>query len=378
MNGAFNLGKVFGIQLRLHYSWFIIFVLLTFLLVSPYWYSLLWWAVGIAACLLFFGSVIAHELAHSLVGRANGIPVKSITLFLFGGVAQMTREAKRPSAELKMAAAGPLCSLAIGGVFSLISFLNPDMSMPVARMVQWLAFTNFALAAFNLIPGFPLDGGRLFRSAVWRFTGDYRRSTRIATRVGEGVGYAFIGGGITIVVLSVFNLSPFGLSWFNWFSGVWMAFIGWFLKNAASASYRQAQWRETLKRFTAAQVMTVSCPAIPSDITISQLVQEYVLPRGCHLFMAADEGGLQGILTLQHIKSVPRQEWDVTQVKDVVTPIDKLKTAHPSQDVLSVLEQMDESGINEVPVVSEGRVIGLIVRDDLVRFLHTRSELGIK
>ena len=157
-----------------------------------------------------------------------------------------------------------------------------------------------------------------------------------------------------------------------------MAFIGWFLKNAASASYRQAQWRETLKRFTAAQVMTVSCPAIPSDITISQLVQEYVLPRGCHLFMAADEGGLQGILTLQHIKSVPRQEWDVTQVKDVVTPIDKLKTAHPSQDVLSVLEQMDESGINEVPVVSEGRVIGLIARDDLVRFLHTRSELGIK
>ena len=370
MNGAFNLGKVFGIQLRLHYSWFIIFALLTFLLVSPYWYSLLWWVVGIAACLLFFGSVIAHELAHSLVGRANGIPVKSITLFLFGGVAQMTREAKRPNDELKMAAAGPLCSLAIGGVFSLISFLNPDMSMPVARMVQWLAFMNFALAAFNLIPGFPLDGGRLFRSAVWRFTGDYRRSTRIATRVGVGVGYSFIAGGIAVVFLHPFNLT--------WFSGVWMAFIGWFLKNAASASYRQAQWRETLKRFTAAQVMTVSCPVIPSDITISQLVQEYVLPRGCHLFMAADEGGLQGILTLQHIKSVPRQEWDVTQVKDVVTPIDKLKTAHPSQDALSVLEQMDESGINEVPVVSEGRVIGLIVRDDLVRFLHTRSELGIK
>jgi len=134
MNGAFNLGKVFGIQLRLHYSWFVIFVLLTFLLVAPYWYSFLWWAVGIAACLLFFASVVAHELAHSLVGRANGIPVKSITLFLFGGVAQMTREAKRPNAELKMAAAGPLCSLAIGGVFSLISFFNPDMSMPVARM----------------------------------------------------------------------------------------------------------------------------------------------------------------------------------------------------------------------------------------------------
>ncbi len=370
MNGAFNVGKVFGIQLRLHYSWFIIFALLTFLLVSPFWDSPLAWAIGIAACLLFFGSVVAHELAHSLVGRANGIPVKSITLFLFGGVAQMTKEAKRPNAELKMAAAGPLCSLAIGGVFSLVSFLNPDMSMPVARMVQWLALMNFALAAFNLIPGFPLDGGRLFRSAVWRFTGDYSRSTRIATQVGVGVGYAFIGGGIAIVFLHPYNLS--------WFSGVWMVFIGWFLRNAASASYRQAQWRETLERLTAAQVMNVSCPVIPSDITISQLVQEYILPRGCHLFMVSDAGGPQGVLTLRNIKSVPRPEWDTVQVKDVMTPIGKIGAAHPSQDVLSVLEQMDESGVNQMAVVDEGRVIGLIARDDLARFLHTRSELGIK
>jgi len=370
MDGAFNLGKVFGIQVRLHYSWFIIFALLTFLLVSPYWSSWLWWAVGIGACLLFFGSVVAHELAHSLVGRANGIPVKSITLFMFGGVAQMTKEATRPNAELKMAAAGPLCSLAIGGVFSLILFLNPDMSQPAARMVYWLAFMNFALAAFNLIPGFPLDGGRIFRSLVWRSTGDYLRSTRIATRVGVGVGYSFIAGGIAVVFLHPFNLT--------WFSGVWMAFIGWFLKNAASASYRQTQWRETLKRFTAAQVMTVNCPVVPSDITLSQLVREHVLPSGCHLFMVADEGGLQGILTLQNIKSVPQQEWAVTQVKKVIIPIDKLKVAHPGQDVLSIVEQMDESGIDQVPVVSEGRVIGLIARDDLVRFLHTRSELGIK
>ena len=370
MDGAFNLGKVFGIQIRLHYSWFIIFALLTFLLVSPYWASLLWWAVGVAACLLFFGSVVAHELAHSLVGRANGIPVKSITLFMFGGVAQMAREATRPNAELKMAAAGPLCSLAIGGVFSLISLFNPDMSMPVARMVQWLAFMNFALAAFNLIPGFPLDGGRLFRSMVWRFTGDYSRSTRIATRVGVGVGYSFIGAGIAVVFLHPFNLT--------WFSGVWIAFIGWFLRNAASASYRQAQWREILKRFTAVQVMTVNYPVVPSDITLSQLVREYVLPGGYHLFMVADKGGLRGILTLQNIKSVPQQEWAVTQVREVITPIDKLKVAHPGQDVLSIVEQMDESGIDQVPVVSEGRVIGLIARGDLVRFLHARSELGIK
>ena len=369
MNGAFNLGKVFGIQLRLHYSWFIIFALLTFALVAPYYSSWFWWVIGIITCLLFFGSVIAHELAHSLVGRANGIPIKSITLFIFGGIAQMTKEATRPGAELKMAAAGPACSAVIGGLFMLISHLNPGMPEPVASMVQWLAFMNLALAAFNMIPGFPLDGGRVFRSVLWRFTGDYKRSTRIATQVGQGVGYTFIAGGIVIVFLQPFNLS--------WFSGVWIAFIGWFIRNAATSSYRQAQWREDLRRFTAAQVVTTNCPVVPSDVTLNQVIQEYIIPSGCRLFMVADGGRFGGVLSLQNIKSVSQQKWGVTQVKEVMTPIDKLPVAHLGQDALSILEQMDESGTNQVSVVSEGKVVGLIDRDDLIIFLRTRSELGI-
>jgi len=320
--------------------------------------------------LLFFGSVIAHELAHSLVGRANGIPIKSITLFIFGGIAQMTKEATCPGAELKMAAAGPACSAVIGGLFMLISYLNPSMPEPVANMVQWLAFMNLALAAFNMIPGFPLDGGRVFRSVLWRFTGDYKRSTRIATQVGQGVGYTFIVGGIVIVFLQPFNLS--------WFSGVWIAFIGWFIRNAAISSYRQAQWREDLRRFTAAQVVTTNCPVVPSDVTLNQVIQEYIIPSGCRLFMVADYGGrFGGVLSLQNIKSVSQQKWGVTQVKGVMTPIDKLPVAHLGQDALSILEQMDESGTNQVSVVSEGRVVGLIDRDDLIIFLRTRSELGI-
>jgi Zn-dependent protease len=369
MNGVFNLGKVFGIQLRLHYSWFIIFALLTFALVAPYYSSWFWWVIGIITCLLFFGSVIAHELAHSLVGRANGIPIKSITLFIFGGIAQMTKEATRPGAELKMAAAGPACSAVIGGLFMLISHLNPGMPEPVASMVQWLAFMNLALAAFNMIPGFPLDGGRVFRSVLWRFTGDYKRSTRIATQVGQGVGYTFIAGGIVIVFLQPFNLS--------WFSGVWIAFIGWFIRNAATSSYRQAQWREDLRRFTAAQVVTTNCPVVPSDVTLNQVIQEYIIPSGCRLFMVADGGRFGGVLSLQNIKSVSQQKWGVTQVKEVMTPIDKLPVAHLGQDALSILEQMDESGTNQVSVVSEGKVVGLIDRDDLIIFLRTRSELGI-
>ena len=376
MGGAFNLGKILGIQFRLHYTWFIIFFLVTVSLSWQYfplyyhgWSAWIYWVTGIVASLLFFASVLAHELAHSLVGRVNGIPIKSITLFIFGGVAQMTREATKAGAELKMAAAGPACSLAIGGLFFLLQILISGINEPIAAMANWLAQINVILAAFNLIPGFPLDGGRVFRSTIWRFTGNYQRSTRIATQLGQGIGYTFILGGIVIIFLR-----PFGLSWF---SGLWLAFIGWFLQNAASISYRQTQWREALHGFTASQVMTSDYMVVPPNVSVSQLVQRYVLPTGHHFFLVADEGRFNGILTLHNIKSVPQSDWDMTQVERIMVPVDQLKVAGPEQDALSILEQMGESDINQMPVVSEGRVIGLITHDNLIRFLRTRSELGI-
>jgi len=375
MGGAIKLGRVFGIQLRLHYSWFAIFALLTLALVSPYWTSGFAWAIGIITSLLFFVSVVAHELAHSLVGRANGIPVTSITLFIFGGMAMMTREASQPKAELKMAAAGPACSAVIGGICFLIWFFSPGLPPLVAQMVLWLMVMNLALAVFNLIPGFPLDGGRIFRAAIWRRSGDFRRSTRIATRVGEGVGYFFIGAGIALVVLSLFGMSPFGL---NWFSGVWLAFIGWFLRNAAQNSYRQTEWRETLRRFTAAQVMSTSYPAVPPDITLGRLVEEHVFASGYRVFVVASGGRVEGVLTLDSIKSVSRQDWGTTRVRDIKTPLDKLKAVQPGESALSILEWMNESSTTQVLVVSEGRVIGLITRDNLMSFLRVHSELGIK
>ena len=261
MGNAFNLGKLFGIQFRLHFSWFIIFILVTVSLVSPHYSQWLYWIIGIIASLLLFASVVAHELAHSLVGRANGIPIASITLFIFGGVAQMTKEATRPGAELRMAAAGPICSLVIGSLFGLLWLLIPNMTEPVAITILWLAVTNGVLAAFNLIPGFPLDGGRVFRALLWHFTGNYGRSTRIATRVGQGVGYLFILGGI----LTIFR-HPFGLSLFD---GVWFVFIGWFLGSVASASYRQIQWQEARPDFTTLAATTPDRPVVPPDITVS-------------------------------------------------------------------------------------------------------------
>ncbi|MCL0094462.1 site-2 protease family protein [Dehalococcoidales bacterium] len=367
MGNALNLGKVFGIQLRLHYSWFIIFVFLTILLVSPHWLSPLWWVIGIITCLLFFASVFAHELAHSLVARIYDIPVKSITLFIFGGIAQIAREATRPGVELKMAAAGPASSLVLGGLFFLLYLLIGGISEPIAAMALWLAQINVILAIFNLIPGFPLDGGRVFRSLLWQFTDNYQRSTLVAVRLGRGVGYLFILGGILIIFLLPTE----------WFFGLWLAFIGWFLENAASASYRQAQWRAALHGFNASQVMTSDWSVVPSNITVSQLVQGYIFTTGRRFFLVADDSGVRGILTLHNIKSVSQQNWEVTQVKEIMTPLNQLKVAHPNQDALSVLEEMDENDINQMPVVSEGKVIGLIARDNLIRFLRTRAELGV-
>ncbi len=373
MGGSFNLGKVFGIQFRLHFTWFIIFFLITISLswevfpaFFPGWNQPLYWVVGIITSLLFFASVLAHELAHSLVGRVNGIPIKSITLFIFGGMAQMTKEATKAGAELKMAIAGPACSLALGGIFALLWWLTEGIIAPVAAMAFWLAWVNVALAVFNLIPGFPLDGGRVFRSLVWRFTGNYQRATRIATWLGQGVAYAFILGGILIMFLL-----------HEWLSGLWIILIGWFLQYAASISYRQAQQREVLQGFTAAQMMTPDYLAVPPNITVNQLVQEYVLPKGHRLFLVTDAGVVKGMLTLHNIKSVPQSNWETTQVEKVMVPADQLKAVRPEQDALSILEQMDENEINQMPVVNEGRVIGLITRDNLVRFLRTHAELRV-
>jgi len=195
------------------------------------------------------------------MGRANNIPIESITLFIFGGVAQMTKEATRPAAELKMAAAGPICSLVIGALFGLLWLFMPSTTEPIAIMILWLAVMNGVLAVFNLIPGFPLDGGRVFRSLLWHFTGSYSRSTRIATRVGQGVGYLFILGGVSIVFLK-----PFGLSWFD---GIWFAFIGWFLASAASASYHQLRWQEALHRLATSEAKPLDYPTVPPDTDVN-------------------------------------------------------------------------------------------------------------
>ena len=374
MGGAFSLGKIFGIQFRIHYSWFFIFVLITvslswqyFPVAYPQWSTPTYWLTGIATSLLFFTSVVAHELAHSLVGRANGIPVKSITLFLFGGVAHMTREATRHGAEFRMALAGPLASLVIGGLFFLLHLIIQNINEPVAALAFWLAQINVVLALFNLIPGFPLDGGRIFRSLLWRFSGNYQRATRIAVEVGRGVGYLFVLAGIVLMFL-------YPGSWFN---GLWLAFIGLFLSYMATASYRQARWQAALQGVRVADVMTTYCSVISPDISINRVVQDYIFVGGHRCFMVTADGELQGILTLRNIKSVDQKNWESTPVGEVMTPSERLQAVQQEEEVLGAVERMEEYGISQMPVVSEGRIIGVIARDDVLRLLYTRSRLGI-
>ncbi len=367
MGSTFNLGRLFGIQFRLHFSWFIIFILVTFSLVYPDYSQWLYWVMGIVASLLFFGSVVAHELAHSLVGRANGIPIESITLFIFGGVAQMTREATRPGAELKMAAAGPLCSLVIGGLFGLL-LLIPEIPEPIAVMIFWLAVMNGLLAAFNLIPGFPLDGGRVFRSILWHFTGSYSRSTRIATRVGQGIGYLFILGGISIIFLQPFSLS--------WFDGIWIAFVGWFLNNAADASRRDVTLQEQLRGVRMREVMDASPATVSPQTSVSDVVREIFLQRGRRAAAVTRDDRVIGIVTLNDVKHLPQPKWAETPVSEIMTK-EPLHTVDVDDDLNSAFRLLAQHSLNQVLVLHEGRLVGVLSRADLIRYLQLSQELGL-
>ncbi len=370
MRGNISLGKIFGIPLRLHYTWFIIFAWVTFLVVFSVldptyaiWQRVVW---GILASLLFFASIITHELAHSILAIRNNIPVKEITLFVFGGVSQITKEATHPRAELSIAVVGPLTSLALAGVFYGFHLLLAGANQSLAAtLMQWLVLINIVLAVFNSIPGFPLDGGRLFRALVWHRTHDYHRATRIATKVGRGIAYAFIVGGI--VLIFVLQL---------WFNGIWLIFIGWFLNDAARASYQQVLLRHALAGITAGQVTDYASPLIPPHMNLTELVEQYILPTGRNCFLVSWGAGLEGMVSLRQIKRVSRSRWSITSVQDIMTRASKLKIAYASQDLMSVLQEMNGESASHIPVMEAGKIVGVIDRTDIARFLRTRAEFG--
>jgi Zn-dependent protease/CBS domain-containing protein len=375
MSGSLRLGRVLGITIELHFSWFIIFAVITLSLALSLYNDgrsiAMSVTFGILTSILLFASVLAHELSHSVVAIRSGIPVKSITLFVLGGVAHITREATRPRTELLVAIAGPLCSLVLAAVFGLVWFLvwgRFEETFDSENPIYWLALINLMLALFNLAPGFPLDGGRILRAAVWQRTGDYQKATRIASSMGRGVAVLLIGAGVAIVLVSAFSggLNPI--------NGIWLAFVGWFLHQAAANGYRQVEMQEALRGLTARSVMQTSYVAVPPDLSLADLVRYYVPGSYSRRFVVAQEGRLVGTVASDAVKSVPRNRWDLTPVSTVMIPADKVISVESGEEALSVLELMNEHDLDEMPVMSDKTVVGMVSRQRLLYLMRLRAE----
>jgi Zn-dependent protease len=364
-------GRIFGIELRLDYTWFIVFMLVTWSLAVHYfpdthpgWTQGTYWVMGILTSILFFASVVAHELAHSLVSRSYGVPVQDITLFIFGGAAHISEEPKRAQDELLMALAGPGASLIVAALFGLLWWLTQGIGGLVHALAGWLGRINLILGVFNLIPGFPLDGGRVFRAIVWYVTGNLRRATQVAAGLGQVIAFGFIFLGLWQIFSG------------NWADGLWTAFIGWFMNTAAVSTLRQATMEDLLKGHVVREAMMTDCPHVTRRLTLDVVVEHIVLRSGRRCFPVMEAELLQGLLTLHNINEVPRDRWPSTRVEEVMIPVAALKTVRPDDKLTTVFMRMTEEDINQYPVMEDGVFHGMIARDGLLSYLRTLSELA--
>jgi len=369
MKATFRLGKIFGIQIGVHYSWLFIFVLLTWSLASTY-YPLNYpefsattsWILGALSGLMLFASVLAHELGHSIVAQRRGIPVKSITLFIFGGAATITKEAETPGAEFSMAITGPAVSFLLAGIFWLIYLVVGDASQIIGAVALYLATINAVLGVFNMVPGFPLDGGRVFRSFLWATTKDFRRATRIATYTGQGFAYFLIIGGIGFALLGALQ-------------GLWLALIGWFLSNAASATYRQTVVTELLREGRVKDIMATDFKSVPPDISLQQALHDYIMQYSQHALLVVRGQKLEGLLTITDIKMKSRGQWSSVLVNEVMTKAGELKTVSPEDGLNTVIHLMESGDLNQLPVMSGQKLVGLISRSELIRYIKFQQEI---
>jgi len=365
------LGRIFGIPIALDYSWFLIFVLLTWMLATSYypsefkgWAPVLYWITGAATAIMLFVSVLLHELGHSVVALAYKVPVRRITLFIFGGVAEIGGEPPSAKAEFFIAIAGPIVSLLLGIVFHLLQRPLAGIS-PLLGLAEYLAYINFALVLFNLIPGFPLDGGRVFRAIVWAVTGNMSRATLIAANVGRGFAFLFIFLGVLQVIGGNFG------------NGIWIAFIGWFLDNAASAQIHQVAFQRTLAGHTVSQAMNPHYSIVPAEATLQELVDEHILGSGIRSFVVGRPEQPIGLMTLHRVKQVPRSQWAATSAAQVTIPLADVKRTTPNSLVWSAMQEMDRDGVNQLLVMTNNHIVGMLSREDVITFLRGLQELGV-
>jgi Zn-dependent protease/CBS domain-containing protein len=371
MRSHVKLGKIFGIEIGIHYSWFIIALLITYSLVdhfrsaNPNWSPKVIWGAALLTSLLFFLGLLAHELSHSLMARARKLPVSRITLFALGGVSVIEKEAPDAKTEFLVAVVGPACSVLIGAVLLGIVYLlggNPDAT-PGSAILYWLGRINILLGVFNLLPGFPLDGGRVLRSLIWGITKNMERATRLASRVGQFVAILFILAGI----YQFFQSKNLG--------GLWIAFIGWFLLQAAGANYLEVEMKHALAGLHASDLMSRECPLVEGSMRVQDLVDHFILRTGRRCFMVTVFDRLAGLVTPHEIRALDRELWPMTPVQQIMKPLDKVRAVSPETPAMDVLEMMTKEDLNQVPVISDHGVEGMLARGEILQALRSRMEL---
>jgi Zn-dependent protease/CBS domain-containing protein len=370
MKGSLRVARIAGIDIGIHYTWILIFVLISWSLAVGYfpvdypgWAPWLYWVTSVVAALLLFVSVLIHELAHSLVAKSRGLPVKSITLFLLGGVSNLETEPEKPGVEFAVAIVGPLASVAIAGVFWAVDYFNLIQVGAARAIAGYLVTINILLAAFNILPGFPLDGGRVLRSIIWGATNDLKKATNIAATVGQVFGWIMIALGVVLALTG------------NLISGIWLAFIGWFLNGAAEASRRELEMRSLWLNVRVSNVMNDKPETIEPGAPVEKLVNEIYVRRGLRSAPVVDDGRLQGIVTLADIKKIPMSEWRNTSVSSVMTR-QPLKTVKPDDNMSTAVQLMAQFSIDQLPVVVDDRIVGMLGRADIIRYVQVHHELG--
>ncbi len=391
MRSGFKVGRIFGINIHVDWSWIFIFLLVTWNLAAavfpplhPNWSAATNIVLGVVASLLFFLSILLHELAHSLVAKASGLPVRRITLFFFGGVSNIEREPPSPKVEFLMAIVGPLTSILLGVLFiwlgrqnvpSLPAVLSNPMQLlrsldPLSTMLLWLGPINIIIGLFNLLPAFPLDGGRVLRSILWAAMNDFRRATRWATAIGQGFGWLMILAGIAMVFGA--NLPILGTGIGN---GIWFAFIGWFLINAAAQSYQQVVIEDMLEGVPVTRLMREPAPAVAPDLPVSTLVYDHVMQGDDRAFPVVEGGHLLGMVYAENLRNVDRSAWDATKVRDIMVPEKELEVVTPREDAMDAFQKLASKDMRQIPVVQNGELVGVLRRRDILRWLQVRSEM---
>jgi Zn-dependent protease/predicted transcriptional regulator len=386
LNRGFKIFNIAGIDINLDWSWTFIFLLITWNLAAgvfpqfhPDWSAPLTWGLAVVASLLFFASILAHELAHSLVAKARGLPVKTITLFLFGGVSNIEREPESAATELVMAIVGPITSIALGFGFLLlgtattgagISMADLERANPVSTLLLWLGPINIAVGVFNLVPGFPLDGGRVLRAIVWALTGNLRKASKLAARTGQAVAWIFIIAGLSMAFGMRVPLLGTGFT-----GGLWLAFIGWFLNNAAASSYQQVLIRDLLDGVPVTRLMRSNTPSVSPAVSVSQLVNDHMMNSDERCFPVVDNDRMLGLVCFEDIRKLPRDQWQTSSVTEIMTPADHLEVVTPQADAAEALNRLGAKDIRQVPVVDHGHLLGILRRRDILRYLQLQSQL---